>query len=1761
MNNNKNTRSANRLGWFSSSSFTGAAARFFGRRRRITPAVAVLAGVVFTAQPSAHAALMAYEGFNYSTGSGNLTGQAGGFGWNGSWQTVNNGSSSVQSVGLTAGGNAPSGYDSHSAGNSAFTPSGTRTGRWFDESPGGFFGSNGYLNGNGNIGADGKTIYISFLQQVSGTASYYEFELHRGNLGDPGRMAGVGNDVGDADVHFRIESPAGGSSSFADLGAGNTSVNFYVVRIDFNLAGGNSTVTIYRDSTSATEPGSSTAQITGITADMSFDGISFGAFNNGITIAHDEVRVGQTWADVTSPGATSAGNWTGGGANNYWSSAGNWDNNVVPVFATSLTFAGDTRLNNTNDLTGISANNITFDSAAGAFTLAGNSLGLNGNIGFNGSPSSPISQTISLSLTPSTDISINTPNNGNLAIGGNVTSGSWLTKTGNGTLTLGGTNTFAALSASGGTNIITGSTVFTGGGGKRFYLADGDFINGCKDTLILQPGASLMVTGNYDDSGVIGRDSGSGTLIQNGGTFSFHMANQSYLFVGASGSTATRSEYDMNGGVLDMNGVTLGVALGANAVVTGLVNQVSGVITNVGNLYFSPFFAQGHGIYNLTGGTIYIGSGGITQFGGSVNELNLGGGTIAASTSWSSALNMNLTGVNGAVKFNPAGNSISLSGVLSGTGGLTVNGAGVLELSGANTYTGDTTVTSGNTLQLDVTGSSSGALRVANGGQLNLNYTGNYVVGSFYTNGVALAIGTYNSGNLPAFISGSYPGNIVVTSGISTGLWTGLGGNSNWSTGGNWDNNATPIFPHAVTFAGSNRLNNNNDLSNITISTLTFDSGAGAFTLDGNAVTLSGSLGFNGNPAASVTQTINFGMTFNSAQTVNLPVNGRLTLGGSIASGNGLIKAGLGTLTLGGATDAFSGLSVNGGTNVITGNVTVTGTGGDRFYVGDVGTVGTMVIQPGASLTVSGSFADSGVIGRDSGSGSIIQNGGTFTFSPGNQNYLFVGASSSAATRAEYDMNGGTFDMSGLTLAVALSANGATLITGIVNQVSGTIKNVFDLDLGAFTFGPGHAIYNMSGGSIYIGSGGITSDSGSYELYLGGGTVSATASWSSALNVRLTGVNGPVTFDTAGQNITLSGILSGPGGLIVTNNGTLELSGANTYSGDTTVSSGTTLQLDTTGSSAGAFRINGGVLNLTYSGNYVVAGLYTNGFALPFGTYNAANLPGFISPGSTGNLVVQGVSTGLWVGNSSTGNWSTPSNWDHNAVPVFPIGLTFAGNAHLNNTNDLTSDIATSLTFDSAAGAFTLNGNVLGLNGEISFNGNPASPMTQTINLPLNVNANLNVDTPANGNLLINGNITNVNNTLYKMGSGTLTLGGNNTLAGYEVDGGTNVITGNTTVTGTGGTRAYVASADTVGGSVGTLVIQPGANFTIDGNFADAYVVGRDGGIGTIVQNGGVFSFNPANQTYLIVGAANDPTTRAEYDMSGGLLDMNGKTLSVGLGVNILITGVVNQVSGVITNCGQLWLDMAFSTGYSIYNLSGGSLYIGSGGMIVQSGGSYQVNLGGGTIGAGASWSSSLNMTLTGINGAATFNPAGNVIFLSGGLSGPGGLNVTGGGTLELSGANTYGGDTTVNAGSILKLDSAGSTSAAFRANGGVFNLNYGGTYHVGSLYTNGVALPGGVYTSVNLPGFITGAGSLTVPATMLPHINPPVITGGNLILAGTGGTAGAGYTVLTTTNLATPLALWITNSTGNFNGSGDFSNAIPVSATTPANFFRLRTP
>lgn len=141
------------------------------------------------------------------------------------------------------------------------------------------------------------------------------------------------------------------------------------------------------------------------------------------------------------------------------------------------------------------------------------------------------------------------------------------------------------------------------------------------------------------------------------------------------------------------------------------------------------------------------------------------------------------------------------------------------------------------------------------------------------------------------------------------------------------------------------------------------------------------------------------------------------------------------------------------------------------------------------------------------------------------------------------------------------------------------------------------ATINLNGGSLLLGSGGMTAsgNTNTIALNMNSGTLGTTAAegWSSAYNMSLTG---NVTVDTrqydaetksyhdlASTGITLGGALSGAGGLTKTGSGTLTLSGQNTYTGLTNVQAGTLAFTNTNAMALGSISMGAGARMTTAS--------------------------------------------------------------------------------------------------------------------------------------------------------------------------------------------------------------------------------------------------------------------------------------------------------------------------------------------------------------------------------------------------------------------------------------------------------------------------------------------------------------------------------------------------------------------------------------------------
>lgn len=170
---------------------------------------------------------------------------------------------------------------------------------------------------------------------------------------------------------------------------------------------------------------------------------------------------------AASPGGVRI--WSGTGADNYWSTAGNWEGGVAPVDnADDLVFAGTARLDITNDLPAEwRFKTLTFATNAGPFALHGNLVRTTAST-MNIVNSSPHLQNVALDINTLDKPSIWTAAPGDIVMGGTLTcsigaaafnsiSASTLTLDGLGTLTLRKPATFTH--ATPGLKILNGTVV------------------------------------------------------------------------------------------------------------------------------------------------------------------------------------------------------------------------------------------------------------------------------------------------------------------------------------------------------------------------------------------------------------------------------------------------------------------------------------------------------------------------------------------------------------------------------------------------------------------------------------------------------------------------------------------------------------------------------------------------------------------------------------------------------------------------------------------------------------------------------------------------------------------------------------------------------------------------------------------------------------------------------------------------------------------------------------------------------------------------------------------------------------------------------------------------------------------------------------------------------------------------------------------------------------------------------------------------------
>ena len=241
-----------------------------------------------------------------------------------------------------------------------------------------------------------------------------------------------------------------------------------------------------------------------------------------------------------------------------------------------------------------------------------------------------------------------------------------------------------------------------------------------------------------------------------------------------------------------------------------------------------------------------------------------------------------------------------------------------------------------------------------------------------------------------------------------------------------------------------------------------------------------------------------------------------------------------------------------------------------------------------------------------------------------------------------------------------------------------------------------------------------------------------------------------------------------------------------------------------------------------------------------------------------------------WNGGGPTadsGSWTTALNWVGGIAPTANSGeiLTFDGFAKTTNFDNFAAGSGFGgLVFAGTAGAFTLTGNQLKLQGNITDN---APVVTETISLPLLLDATRTITVTDGGFLSIGGVISDGGGSfgLVKLGNGTLTLTTANTFTGSF-----NINAGAVTISNANQLGATTTNAPLVinGGGLFTT-----ANLTIPA--ARTMMLGPSGGAGSgtidvaanttgtfggIISNntgGGVGSLNKTSFGTLVLSGAN----------------------------------------------------------------------------------------------------------------------------------------------------------------------------------------------------------------------------------------------------------------------------------------------------------------
>ncbi len=1511
--------------------------------------------------------------------------------------------------------------------------------------------------------------------------------------------------------------------------------------------------------------------------------------------------------------------WVGSGGGN-WSDNADWVNfagNFAPgLSGDTLIFAGSTGLtstmNNSYSITGL-----TFTNGAGSFNIGTSSstLTITANGVTNNSANAetlnvPVlltnaAQTLSaaagnLTLGQSVD------NGGNLltvadggfntTISGPITGTGGLTKTGSGTLVLGGVSTYP------GSTTISGGAATVNGSGSIATTTSQLIIGAAAGNAILNiAGGSVsandavnpaVAIGNATNaSGFLFMSSGSlecgagefhigqvtnayGAFDLSGGTVTIGDINAGDAFFvvgGAYGASASQGVFNMSGGTFNDNAQEVG--LGGIASSIGVLNISGGTLNGSKGMHVGE---RGTGILNVSGSAVLNLTGSTLQFGlnsspGVVGTANLLGGTVTANSvaignsAPTSRLNFNGGTLMAASSgtFIPA---VLTSATIYGGGALIDDGGNAITiaqplLAPAGNGVSSIPVATGGAGYLDTP-----VVTITGGGGVGATAVANISSGGAVTNITITSPGTgYTSTPTVTLYGGGYSS--AATLGTATLAPSVSGGLTKQNSG-------------TLTLTGASTY------TNLTIVN------AGTLAL-GSAYT-SATAGYEVTNGATLDVSAFSPFTLSANQSLS----GGGTINGSIATSTGVsIYPGTVSPTIGtvGTLTFNNDLDLSGGGVCYFDITNSASTGDDQITVGGTlkingGVVHVHALSGASPLDTTADY----VLVADNNSPNVASlpalvwdgikpsNYGNYTLQQIGNNIVLHFSPSLAPV------------VTSVTLNPSSAVRGRNVkITATVTPGSGTIDPSAGVTVNLTAFGgsPTSSLI-LSNANVYTNTFTVPT---------------STAPGSQTLTVAVTDST-PLTgsgFSTLTVNATTE-VWNGLGGGNWSDNADWVSTFAPGLVGDALVFAGTT-------SLAPSMDNNYSVTSVTFTNGAGSFNLGTLGYSL---TITAGGVTNNSANPQTLNVPVN-LTTVAQSLNAAAGDLILGQNLDNggNLLTVTAAGHNTTLNGVVSGNGGLTKTGNGTLTLGAAnsyTGATTVNGGTATVNASGSITtttsqiivGNAAGNSILSI-----TGGSVSANDAINPAVAI-GNATNASGFLF-MSSGSLECGAGEFHIGqaagaygaFDLSGGT-VTIGDVTP----GDAYFV-----VGGAYGNSASQ--GIFNMSGGTFNDYaqefsIANIAGAVGVANFSGGTLNDNNG----IHVG---DRGTGILNVSGSAAVNLTGGPLQFGLSGNTTI-GTANLLGGTVTvnsvgvagtstsllnfNGGTLMAGMAsptFMTGLTAATIYSGGAVIDDGGnaitiaqpllapagngmatIPVTSGGAGYLDTpivtitGGGGVGATAvadisSGGAVTNITIT--SPGIGYTSAPTVTLFGGGYTSAatlgtatiavnkgGGLTKQNSGTLTLSGANTYTGNTTVNGGTLEIVQPVIPTySTVSVASGAVLQLDFAVTNSVTNLVLNGVSQSPGVYNTTTGAPYITGTGSLLVeippapPLSGLKFTAAPVISGTILTISATNSGAGTVY-LLTTTNLTKPISTWTPIWTNVLSGSGSFTTNL-LNAVNPA--------